>query len=246
MRSQRDWSALPRSARERCRIGADELVPEQVRARRRDRRGQLLTPAMALAAAKLVKTGKIYSLGIRSTRRRRRSRRAPGRSTSSSRARPAATASGRPRPPTTTTSYMGWAGIGTQLDGSATSASTTSTTTATRTASSPRRRAQEARHREDPADGHARRVLDMAAHFGVDVVKEGTAFNRNEIDEAAKKQGIEIRKGDVVHLPHRLAQPGRQGRQALRLGRARPRPEGAHYLAARTSSRSAPTPGRSR
>ena len=41
-------------------------------------------------------------------------------------------------------------------------------------------------------------LLDMAAHYGRDVVPEGTAFNRKEIDEVAAKQGIEIRKGDVV------------------------------------------------
>ena len=41
-------------------------------------------------------------------------------------------------------------------------------------------------------------LLDMAAHFGTDVVKEGTAFNSKEIDEVAKKQGVEIRQGDVV------------------------------------------------
>ena len=41
-------------------------------------------------------------------------------------------------------------------------------------------------------------LLDMAAHFGTDVVKEGTAFDTKEIEEAAKKQGVEIRQGDVV------------------------------------------------
>ena len=41
-------------------------------------------------------------------------------------------------------------------------------------------------------------LLDMAAHYGTDVVKEGTAFNVKEIEEVAKKQGIEIRQGDVV------------------------------------------------
>ncbi len=41
-------------------------------------------------------------------------------------------------------------------------------------------------------------LLDMAAHFGTDMVKEGTAFNSKEIDEVAKKQGVEIRQGDVV------------------------------------------------
>jgi kynurenine formamidase len=41
-------------------------------------------------------------------------------------------------------------------------------------------------------------LLDMAAHFGTDVVKEGTAFNSKEIEAVAKKQGVEIRQGDVV------------------------------------------------
>jgi kynurenine formamidase len=47
-------------------------------------------------------------------------------------------------------------------------------------------------------------LLDMAAHLaGTDkvqdgVVKEGTAFNTKEIEDAAKKQNVEIRQGDVV------------------------------------------------
>ncbi len=41
-------------------------------------------------------------------------------------------------------------------------------------------------------------VLDMTAYFGAGPVKEGTAFNKKEIDEQAAKQGIEIKKGDVV------------------------------------------------
>ena len=41
-------------------------------------------------------------------------------------------------------------------------------------------------------------LLDMAAHLGTDIVKEGTAFNTKEIEEVAKKQGIEIQQGDVV------------------------------------------------
>ena len=38
----------------------------------------------------------------------------------------------------------------------------------------------------------------MAAYLGTDLVKEGTAFNVAEIEGAAKKQGVEIRQGDVV------------------------------------------------
>lgn len=41
-------------------------------------------------------------------------------------------------------------------------------------------------------------MLDMAAYFKTDIVKEGTAFNVKEIEEAAKAQGVEIRQGDVV------------------------------------------------
>jgi len=42
-------------------------------------------------------------------------------------------------------------------------------------------------------------VLDMKALMGVDLVKEGTAFNRAEIEAAMKRQGVKsIDKGDVV------------------------------------------------
>lgn len=43
-------------------------------------------------------------------------------------------------------------------------------------------------------------LLDMAGLYGVDVVEGGTAFNRARIEAAAKRQGVEIRKGDVVLL----------------------------------------------
>lgn len=41
-------------------------------------------------------------------------------------------------------------------------------------------------------------LLDMAGYYGVDLVPEGTAFNRTEIDAAARAQGIVIQQGDVV------------------------------------------------
>ena len=42
-------------------------------------------------------------------------------------------------------------------------------------------------------------LLDMAGYFKTDIVKEGTAFNRAEIEGAMKRQGIKsIEKGDVV------------------------------------------------
>lgn len=41
-------------------------------------------------------------------------------------------------------------------------------------------------------------LLDMTRYFGVDMVSEGTAFNRAEIEAAASAQGLQIRSGDVV------------------------------------------------
>ncbi|MEZ5345981.1 MAG: cyclase family protein [Pyrinomonadaceae bacterium] len=42
-------------------------------------------------------------------------------------------------------------------------------------------------------------LLDMAGYFGTDIVKEGTAFNKAEIQGAMKRQGIaSLEKGDVV------------------------------------------------
>lgn len=41
-------------------------------------------------------------------------------------------------------------------------------------------------------------MLDMAKFYDVDIVKEGTAYTKEDIQAAAKQQGVEIRKGDVI------------------------------------------------
>jgi kynurenine formamidase len=75
-------------------------------------------------------------------------------------------------------------------------------------------------------------VLDMAGFLGSNPVKEGTAFNRAEIDGAMKKQGIRaIERGDVV-----LFYTGWLkliGKDDKRYGAAEPGigVEGARYLA---------------
>ncbi len=43
-------------------------------------------------------------------------------------------------------------------------------------------------------------LLDVAALEGVDLLPAGTAINRTRLEAAAKRQGVEIRKGDVVIL----------------------------------------------
>lgn len=41
-------------------------------------------------------------------------------------------------------------------------------------------------------------LIDMAAHLGQPILEAGTAFNRAEIEAAARAQGVQIEKGDVV------------------------------------------------
>lgn len=74
-------------------------------------------------------------------------------------------------------------------------------------------------------------LLDMAKALGVDLVPEGTAYNRKEIEKAASRQGVAIQKGDVVIFHSGwMALRGKDDKRWLDvhpgLGR-----EGAQYLA---------------
>ncbi|MBJ3777527.1 cyclase family protein [Acuticoccus mangrovi] len=41
-------------------------------------------------------------------------------------------------------------------------------------------------------------LIDMAKFYGVDMVEEGTAYTADDIKAAAEQQGVELREGDVV------------------------------------------------
>ncbi len=159
-----------------------------------------LTPEVALEAAKLVKTGKTYSLGITVSTS---TPAYPPRTCSIYIVQPGQTGSTEGLGPTKTTYNDDilncWTGIGTQLDGLG--------------HIGVGERYYNGNKWSEIADigglkklgAHAvppmvtRGVLlDMAAYLGVDVVKEGTAFNKSEIDGAAAKQGVTLRQGDVV------------------------------------------------
>src|ERR1700755_702766 len=73
-------------------------------------------------------------------------------------------------------------------------------------------------------------LLDMAAYYNTDIVKEGTAFNVKEIEEAAKKQGVEIRQGEAVIF--HTGWLGLIGKDDKRFGSVEPGlgVEGAKYL----------------
>ena len=97
----------------------------------------LLNPQLALEAAKLMKTGKVYPLGVETNSKTPAFPPRSSTSRSCNPGRPAAAASARPRPPTMTTSSPAGSASARSWTGSATSASTTSTTTATRAWSLP-------------------------------------------------------------------------------------------------------------
>ena len=158
-----------------------------------------LTPERAAAAAKLVKTGKVYSLGIEVTPD---TPAFPPRGCKLYIVQPGQHAGATLGE--TKTSYNDdilncWVGIGSQLDGLGHIGIDNVYYNGV--------------HAKDFVDSTGLKkygiekvppmvtrgvLLDMAAYLGVDVVKEGTAFNKAEIDGAAAKQGVEIREGDVV------------------------------------------------
>jgi len=158
-----------------------------------------LTPARAVAAAQLVKTGKVYELGITVTPD---TPAYPPRGCKLYIVQPGQQ-QGQTMGPTKTTYNDDilncWVGIGSQLDGlghigidnvyyNGNHAKDFVDTTGLKKLGADK----------VPAMVTRGVLLDMAAYLGVDVVKEGTAFNRAEIDGAARKQGVEIREGDVV------------------------------------------------
>ncbi len=159
----------------------------------------ILTPQMAQDAAKLVTTGKSYPLGFETNAK---SAAYPPRGWSVTIVQPGQAGGGSLGPTKSTYNddiIMGWVGIGSQIDGLGHLGVDNVYYNCNKAADFAK------------ADGLTKLgiekvppfvtrgvVLDMAGYFNTDMVKEGTAFNKKEIDEQAAKQGIEIKKGDVV------------------------------------------------
>jgi kynurenine formamidase len=159
----------------------------------------LLTPQLAAEAAKLVKTGKTYALGFETNSQT--AAYAP-RTWSITVVQPGQ-AGGATLGPTKTTYnddiITGWVGTGSQLDGLGHLGVDNVYFNCNKSAEFAQANGLKKLGIEKIPPFVTRGVvLDMTAYFGAPIVKEGTAFNRKEIDEQAKKQGIEIRKGDVV------------------------------------------------
>ncbi len=191
-----------------------------------------MTAATALQAARLVKTGKVYSLGITVSTT---TPAFPPRTCAIYIVQPGQTGSAEGLGPTKTTYNDDilncWTGIGTQLDGLGHIGVGDRYYNGLKWGEFATMGGLKKLGTEKIPPMVARGVLlDMAAHLGVEVVKEGTAFNKAEIDAVAAKQGVEIRQGDVVifhtgWLSLIDKDPKRFGSVEPGLGR-----EGARYL----------------
>jgi kynurenine formamidase len=159
-----------------------------------------LTPDLALQAARLVKTGKVYSLGINVNTTTPAY--AP-RTCSLYIVQPGQTGSAEGLGHTHTTYNDDilncWNGIGTQIDGLGHIGVGDRYYNGYKWGEFATMGGLKKLGTEKIPPIVARGVLlDMAAYLGQEVIKEGTAFNKAEIEGAAKKQGVEIRQGDVV------------------------------------------------
>ena len=191
-----------------------------------------LTPALAMAATRLVTTGKTYSLGITVNTS---TPAYPPRTCSLYIVQPGQTGSAEGLGPTHTTYNDDilncWNGIGTQIDGLGHIGVGDRYYNGFKWGEFATMGGLKKLGVDKVPPMVARGVLlDIAAYLGVDVVKEGTAFNTAEIDGAARKQGVEIRQGDVVifhtgWLSLIDKDPKRYGAAEPGLGR-----EGARYL----------------
>jgi kynurenine formamidase len=191
-----------------------------------------LTPALALEATKLVKTGKTYSLGI--TVSTSTPAFAP-RSCSMYIVQPGQQGASQGLGSTNTTYNDDilncWNGIGTQIDGLGHIGVGERYYNGNKWQDFANISGLKKLGAEKIPPFVARGVLlDMAAYYGVEMLTEGTAFNKAEIEGAAKKQGVEIRQGDVVifhtgWLSIIESDPKRFGSVEPGLGR-----EGARYL----------------
>ncbi len=194
-----------------------------------------VTPAKTLAAVRLVTQGKAYRLGIETNKN---TPAFPPRTFSLTIVQPGQAGGGSLGPTKTTYNddiISGWVGIGSQLDGLGHIGIDNLYFNCNKAADFVATDGLKKLGIENvPAIATRGVLLDMAGYFKTDIVKEGTPFNRAEIEGAMKRQGIgAIEKGDVV-----LFYTGWTkliGKDDKRYGSAGPGlgVEGAKYLAAR-------------
>ena len=159
-----------------------------------------VTAAKTLAASKLVTRGKAYRLGIETNKNTP----AYGTRTFGITVLQPGQAGGATLGPTKTTYnddiITGWVGVGSQIDGFGHAGIDSIYFNCNKAADFTMPDGLKKLGIENvPAVATRGVLLDMAGYFNTDIVKEGTSFNRAEIEGAMKRQGIKaIEKGDVV------------------------------------------------
>lgn len=159
-----------------------------------------VTPTKTLAAAKLVTRGKAYRLGIETNK----DTPAYGTRTFAITVLQPGQAGGATLGPTKTTYnddiITGWVGVGSQIDGFGHAGIDGLYFNCNRAADFTMPDGLKKLGIQNvPAIATRGVLLDMAGYFNTDIVKEGTAFNRAEIEGAMKRQSISsIERGDVV------------------------------------------------
>jgi kynurenine formamidase len=159
-----------------------------------------VTPEKTLAATKLVTKGKSYRLGIETNKD---TPAFPPRTFGLSIVQPGQHAGQTLGPSRTTYNddiITGWVGIGSQLDGLGHIGIDNVYYNCNKGAEFVDSAGLKKLGIQNvPAIATRGILLDMAGYLNTDMVKEGTAFNRAEIEGAMKKQGIRsIERGDVV------------------------------------------------
>jgi kynurenine formamidase len=159
-----------------------------------------VTPEKTLAATRLVTRGKAYRLGIETNKN---TPAFPPRTFSVIILQPGQVAGGSLGPSKTTYNddiINGWVGIGSQIDGLGHIGIDGVYYNCNKAADFVQADGLRKLGVEHvPAIATRGIVLDMAGYLNTDIVKEGTAFNRAEIEGAMKRQGVRsIERGDVV------------------------------------------------
>src|SRR5687767_1808517 len=159
-----------------------------------------VTPEKTLAATKLVTKGKSYRLGIETNKD---TPAYPPRTFAVTIVQPGQNAGATIGPTKTTYNddlINGWAGVGSQLDGLGHIGIDNLYFNCNKGAEFAQTDGLKKLGVEHvPAVATRGILLDMAGFFNTDIVKEGTPFNRTEIEGAMKRQGIKsIEQGDVV------------------------------------------------
>ena len=184
----------------RASLADDKCTPSKFGAQ--DQIGALnnVTAAKTLAASKLVTKGKAYRLGIETNKN---TPAYPPRTWAITVVQPSQTMGQTIGPNKATYNddiIAGWVGIGSQLDGLGHLGIDNVYYNCNKAAEFVKVDGLTKLGIENvPAIATRVVVLDMAGLLGANPVKEGTAFNRAEIDNALKRQGVRaIEKGDVV------------------------------------------------